>query len=233
MGLYRDRSLLCTMLVVMLMLTETAVAARTPHEAVAVMGAAATSGDTRGFLATLDPHSRAVLLALAASGDEWQRAEDTFAETFGEKFGDTLSTGEVAYGVPQMFVMVAAGERRDDRPISLKRYMREIEAIDVLRIEQGSSDARVYIRTTVRRPGSRPYVQEDTLSVNRRDGEWLVSLPFLSVMSDQSARINRSGSAIADVTRALRSGKIAERFQALQARWRAEQLLYSRPNAYR
>jgi hypothetical protein len=225
---------LCIILLFVLTVPQAAAAAaaRTPGEVVAAMGAAATSGDDIGFLAAFDPRSREVLRTLATSGDAWQRAEDAFVRAFAEKFGETLSPEEGTYGVPQRFVRAAAGER-GERPPFLERYMSEIVAIEVVRVEQVSSDARVYVKTTVRQAGSRPRVQEDVLSVHRRGGVWRVSLPFLPAMSDETARVERSRTAIVEATRDLRAGRIGERYLALEARRQSFRLLNSTPPASR
>jgi hypothetical protein len=96
-----------------------------------------------------------------------------------------------------------------------------------------SSDARVYVKTTVRQAGSRPRVQEDVLSVHRRGGVWRVSLPLLPAMSDETARVERSRTAIVEATRDLRAGRIGERYLALEARRQSFRLLNSTPPASR
>jgi hypothetical protein len=225
--------LLGAVLVLALIVPRTTHAARTPSEAVAAMGAAATAGNETEFIAALDRRSGQALTNLARNGDAWQHAADILAQTLATKFGEPPPIAGVANGVPRHFVSVDTGERHDLRHSFLSRYLNKAVAFDVLRVEQTGSDARVYVRTTVRDAGPKPRVQEDVLTVHQRDGTWRVSLPSLSAMSDETMRLKQSRAAIVVVTRDLRAGRFGERHRALEARWQAEQLLHSTQSPYR
>ena len=116
----------------------------------------------------------------------------------------------------------------------MKRYLDDIVRIEVVHVEPNGSDAAmVHVRTTVRRADLPPHVQENDLPVHRGGNVWLVSLPFLGAMSEQTGRVERSRAALVLVTRDVQAGRINEPYDALDARAQALRRLTSAGTTFR